>query len=126
MYLVACNCDASLYSFTDSPVWLHGGLWYFQLPQIYTLAKSLDVLDQIIVVGTSDSFEDDIVITLNSLDTGEKNLLYTENDYNGFDILRWNLAVITALRARHALPPSRAFCFLTRPTPIHTLHLLSL
>jgi hypothetical protein len=26
MYLVACNCDASLYSFTDSPVRLHGGL----------------------------------------------------------------------------------------------------
>jgi hypothetical protein len=65
MYLVACNCDASLYSFTDSPVWLHGRLWHFQLPQIYTLAKSLDVLDQIIVVGASDSFEDDIVITLN-------------------------------------------------------------
>jgi hypothetical protein len=65
MYLVACNCDASLYSFTDSPVGLHGGLWYFQLPQIYMLAKSLDVLDQIVVVGASDSFEDDIVITLN-------------------------------------------------------------
>jgi hypothetical protein len=61
-----------LYSFTDSPVWLHGGLWYFQLPQIYTLAKSLDVLDQIIVVGAGDSFEDDIVITRNSLDTGGK------------------------------------------------------
>jgi hypothetical protein len=29
MYLVACNCDASLYSFTDSPVQLHGRLWYF-------------------------------------------------------------------------------------------------
>jgi hypothetical protein len=29
MYLVACNCDASLYSFMDSPVRLHGGLWYF-------------------------------------------------------------------------------------------------
>jgi hypothetical protein len=54
MYLVACNCDASLYSFTDSPVWLHGGLWHFRLPQIYTLAKSLDVLDQIIVVGAGD------------------------------------------------------------------------
>jgi hypothetical protein len=65
MYLVACNCDASLYSFTDSPVWLHGRLWYFQLPQIYTLAKSLDVLDQIIVVGASDSFEDDVMIALN-------------------------------------------------------------
>jgi hypothetical protein len=51
MYLVACNCDASLYSFTDSPVRLHGRLWYFQQPQIYTLAKSLDVLDQIVVVG---------------------------------------------------------------------------
>jgi hypothetical protein len=65
MYLVACNCDASLYSFTDSPVWLHGGLCHIQLPQIYTLAKSLDVLDQIVVVGASDSFEDDVVITLN-------------------------------------------------------------
>jgi hypothetical protein len=31
MYLVACNCDASLYSFTGSPVRLHGRLWYFQL-----------------------------------------------------------------------------------------------
>jgi hypothetical protein len=65
MYLVACNCDASLYNFTDSLVWLHGRLWYFQLPQIYTLAKSLDVLDQIVVVGAGDSFEDDVVITLN-------------------------------------------------------------
>jgi hypothetical protein len=65
MYLVACNCDASLYSFTDSSVQHHGGLWYFQPPQIYTLAKSLDVLDQIVVVGASDSFEDAIVITLN-------------------------------------------------------------
>jgi hypothetical protein len=65
MYLVACNCDASLYSFMDSPVRLHGRLWYFQLPQIYTLAKSLDVLDQIVVVGAGDSFEDDVVITLN-------------------------------------------------------------
>jgi hypothetical protein len=65
MYLVACNCDASLYSFTDSLVWLHGGLLYFQLPQIYMLAKSLDVLDQIVVVGAGDSFEDDVVITLN-------------------------------------------------------------
>jgi hypothetical protein len=65
MYLVACNCDASLYSFTDSPVRLHGGLWYFQLPQIYMLAKSLDVLDQIIVVGAGDCFEDDVVIALN-------------------------------------------------------------
>jgi hypothetical protein len=64
MYLVACNCDASLYSFTDSPVWLHGRLWNFQLPQIYMLAKSLDVLDQIIVVGAGDSFEDDVVIAL--------------------------------------------------------------
>jgi hypothetical protein len=58
-------CFASLYSFTDSLVRLHGGLWYFQLPQIYMLAKSLDVLDQIIVVGASDSFEDDVVIALN-------------------------------------------------------------
>jgi hypothetical protein len=49
----------------DSLVRLHGGLWYFQLPQIYTLAKSLDVLDQIIVVGASDSFEDNVVIALN-------------------------------------------------------------
>jgi hypothetical protein len=65
MYLVACNCDASLYSFTDSLVRLHGGLWYFQLPQIYTLAKSLDVLDQIVVFGAGDSFEDDVVIALN-------------------------------------------------------------
>jgi hypothetical protein len=53
MYLVACNCDGSLYSFTDSLVWLHGGLWYFQLPQIFMLAKSLDVLDRIVVDGQS-------------------------------------------------------------------------
>jgi hypothetical protein len=66
MYLVACNCDGSLYSFTDSLVRLHGRLWYFQLPQIFMLAKSLDVLDQIIVVGADDdSFEDDVVIALN-------------------------------------------------------------
>jgi hypothetical protein len=65
MYLVACNCDASLYSFMDSPVQLYGRLWYFQLPQIYTLAKSLDVLDQIVVVGAGHSFEDDVVIALN-------------------------------------------------------------
>jgi hypothetical protein len=65
MYLVACNCDASLYSFTDSLVRLHGGLWYFQQPQLYTLAKSLDVLDQIVVVGAGDSFEDDVMIALN-------------------------------------------------------------
>jgi hypothetical protein len=64
MYLVACNCDGSLYSFTDSLVRLHGGLWYFQLPQIFTLAKSLDVLDRIVVVGADDSFEDDVVIAL--------------------------------------------------------------
>jgi hypothetical protein len=32
MYLVACNCDIILYSFTDSPVRLHGRLWYFKLP----------------------------------------------------------------------------------------------
>jgi hypothetical protein len=49
----------------DSLVRLHGRLWYFQLPQIYTLAKSLDVLDQIIVVGAGDSFEDDVMIVLN-------------------------------------------------------------
>jgi hypothetical protein len=65
MYLVAWYCDASLYSFTDSPVRLDGGICYFQLPQIYTLAKSLDVLDQIVVVGAGDSFEDDVVIALN-------------------------------------------------------------
>ena len=65
LYLVACNCDGSLYSFTDSPVWLHGRLWHFQLPQIYTLAKSLDVLDRIIVVGANDSFKDDVVIAVN-------------------------------------------------------------
>ena len=65
MYLVACNCEGSLYSLTDSPVRLHGGLWYFQLPQIYMLAKSLDVLDRIVVVGANDSFEDDVVIALN-------------------------------------------------------------
>jgi hypothetical protein len=65
MYLVACNSDGSLYSFTDSPVWLHRRLWYFQLPRIFTLAKSLDVLDRIVVVGGDASFEDNVVIALN-------------------------------------------------------------
>ncbi len=47
LYLVACNCEGSLYSFTLILLhWLHGGLWYFQLPQLYTLAKSLDVLNR--------------------------------------------------------------------------------
>ena len=65
LYLVACNSEGSLYSFTDSPVRLHGGLWYFQLPQLYTLAKSLDVLNRIVVVGADENFEDDVVIALN-------------------------------------------------------------
>jgi hypothetical protein len=34
MYLVACHSDASVYSLTNSPEQLHGGLWYFQLNQI--------------------------------------------------------------------------------------------
>jgi hypothetical protein len=34
MYLVACHSDASLYSLTNSPEWLLGGLWYFQQNQI--------------------------------------------------------------------------------------------
>jgi hypothetical protein len=29
MYLVACHSDASVYSLTNSPEQLHGGLWYF-------------------------------------------------------------------------------------------------
>ena len=65
MYLVACNSDASLYSFTNSPERLHGGLWYFQLPQLYTLARSMDVLDRIVVVGGDECFQDDVAIVLN-------------------------------------------------------------
>ncbi len=60
MYLVACHMDASVYSLTNSPEWLHQGLWYFQLLQLFTLAKSMHVLDTIIVVGYDKGFEDDI------------------------------------------------------------------
>jgi hypothetical protein len=63
--LVACHSDASEYSLTNSPEWLHGGLWYFQLPQLFTLAKSMHVLDTIVVVGYDEGFEDDVVIALN-------------------------------------------------------------
>jgi hypothetical protein len=65
MYLVACHSDASVYSLTNPPEWLHGGLWYFQLPQLFTLAKSMHVLDRIVVVGYDDSFEDDVMIAPN-------------------------------------------------------------
>jgi hypothetical protein len=51
MYLVACHSDASVYSLTNSPEQLHGGLWYFQLPQLFALANSMNVLDRIVVVG---------------------------------------------------------------------------
>jgi hypothetical protein len=64
MYLVACNSDASVYSLTNSPEWLHGGVWYFQLPQLFMLAKSMHVFDRIIVVGYDQSFEDDVIIAL--------------------------------------------------------------
>ncbi len=40
MYLVACHSDASVYSLTNSPEWLHGGLW---------------LLDRIVVVGYDES-----------------------------------------------------------------------
>jgi hypothetical protein len=68
MYLFACNSDASVYSLTNSPEWLHGGLWNFQLPQLVVLAKSLNVLDKIVVVGYDESFEDDVIIALNGQD----------------------------------------------------------
>ncbi len=45
MYLDACHSHASVYSLTNSPEWLHGGLWYFQLPQLFALANSMNVLD---------------------------------------------------------------------------------
>jgi hypothetical protein len=54
-----------VYSLTNPPEWLHGGLWYFQLPQLFTLAKSMHVLDRIVVVGYDDSFEDDVMIAPN-------------------------------------------------------------
>jgi hypothetical protein len=50
MYLVACHSDASVYSLANSPEQLHGGLWYFQLPQLFVLANSMNVLDKIVVV----------------------------------------------------------------------------
>jgi hypothetical protein len=49
----------------NSPEWLHSGLWYFQLPQLFALANSMNVLDKIVVVGSDKSFEDDVVIALN-------------------------------------------------------------
>jgi hypothetical protein len=61
MYLVACHCDASVYSLTNSPEQLHGGLWYFQLPQLFVLANSMNVLDRIVVVGCDESFKDDVI-----------------------------------------------------------------
>jgi hypothetical protein len=65
MYLVACHSDASVYSLTNSPEWLHGGLWYFQLPQLFALANSMNVLNRIVVVGYDESFEYDVIIALN-------------------------------------------------------------
>ncbi len=65
MYLVACHSDASVYSLTNSPERLHGELWYFQLPQLFALANSMNVLDRIVVIGYDESFEDDVVIVLN-------------------------------------------------------------
>jgi hypothetical protein len=65
MYLVACNSDASVYSLINSPEWFHGRFWYFQLPQLFTLAKSMHVLDRIVVIGYDKSFEDDVMIALN-------------------------------------------------------------
>jgi hypothetical protein len=66
MYLVACHSDASVYSLTNSPEWLHGGFLYFQLPQLFVLANSMNVLDRIVVVGYDESFEDDVIIALTS------------------------------------------------------------
>jgi hypothetical protein len=51
MYLVACHSDVSVYSLTNSPELLHGGFWHFQLPQLFALANSMNVLDRIVVVG---------------------------------------------------------------------------
>jgi hypothetical protein len=65
MYLVVCHSDASVYSLTNSPQQFHGGLWYFQLPQLFVLANSMTVLDRIVVVGYDKSFEDDVIIALN-------------------------------------------------------------
>jgi hypothetical protein len=57
-----------VYSLTNSPEWLHGGLWYFQLPQLFALANSMNVLDRIVVVGYDESFDDDVIIALNGQD----------------------------------------------------------
>jgi hypothetical protein len=65
MYLVACHSDASVHSLTNSPEWHYGGLWYFQLPQLFTLAKSVHELDRIGVIGHEKGFEDDVAIALN-------------------------------------------------------------
>jgi hypothetical protein len=62
VYLAACHSDASVYSLTNPPEWLHGGLWYFQLPQLFALANSMNVLDRIAVVGYDESFLDDVII----------------------------------------------------------------
>jgi hypothetical protein len=53
-----------VYSLTNSPEQLHVGLWYFQLPQLFTLANSINVLDRILVVSYDESFEDDVAIAL--------------------------------------------------------------
>jgi hypothetical protein len=57
-----------VYSLTNSPEWLHGGCWYFQLPQLFALANSMNVLDRIVVVGYDESFEDVVIIALNGQD----------------------------------------------------------
>jgi hypothetical protein len=85
MYQVACHFDASVYSLTNSPEWLHGGLWYFQLPQLFALANSMNVLDRIVVVGFDKSFEDDVVIALN----GQKvmsPMLFHEKNFEGVQV----------------------------------------
>jgi hypothetical protein len=65
MYLVAYHSDASVYSLTNSPEQLHGGLWYVQLPQLFALANSMNALDRIAVVWYDESFEDAVVIAHN-------------------------------------------------------------
>jgi hypothetical protein len=83
MYLVACHSDASVYSLTNSPEWLHGEFWYFQLPQLFVLANSMNVLDRNIVVGYDESFEDDVIIALNGQEVTSTLMAFHEINFEG-------------------------------------------
>jgi DUF971 family protein len=79
MHLVACHSDASVYILINYPEWLHGGLWYFQLPQLFALANSMNMLDRIVVVGYDKSFEDDVIFALNGQEVMSLSLFHEIN-----------------------------------------------